>query len=752
MKVQSFIVTVSFVFFVFLSAAQNLVQWNTLDTVVLGRFHKATKSDSLPFHAVSYYSYGQAIYYPSDVRRPMRITKVLLPVWGNGYESSDQATLYMGVTDSLDFSSDTSYFRLDSVGNMWFDGYGRFIREMIEFSVDFVYTGDKNLVIGYHETDDLYDSDYDNNVHYSQVFLTADGRTRSLLVYNSNPYTLPQIDPGNLLIDSLPHRYFTGVVPQYVLIGYPLLYEIDAAVYDIFLDSVIPTGRYVPVDIIIRNEGTGTLTSAQIEWQMFNSDTTIASGTYSWSGSLGTMQTQTVRLAEVNTGVEGDFWFSVKIVVPGDQFPGNDSVTVPVKTHPGCKHLFALKGYSSFYFTGDLDLLVNGRIVYDNLEVLYDYSEKIYPFYASDNDTIVVRYDAKYDPDFQWYSAYWKIYDGRERLILADTNSTSEVYDTVFGACPLPFDPEMVAVLEPKTVVFYNDTVYPRVRIKNMGTDTLDSCTVNFVIADDTGKIVRYNVTQTFGNLNLPYQQELDLTFSEPYVAGLASDFVATAAIQMPGDGDTANNGAVSTFKVRTFDYQYKDYFYTLPDNASTNLVLYNIYDTSQSVSFAQTISIPGDYYDWFETMTFVGSDYDKGYLLAVTHYGKWYVISERGEGIYLGEIYDEQNGTLLSQGNVSYNPADGKIYYFEFYDYVVDPFNLTATRIDTLGIGYGGTFTAGGDIYYIDSYGYLEYLQFNPRSLTEVGYLGSGYFANVANALYNDLYSDTLYLAANGG
>ncbi|CAG5083216.1 S8 family serine peptidase [Parvicella tangerina] len=308
-------------------------------------------------------------------------------------------------------------------------------------------------------------------------------------------------------------------------------------------------------EVILRNYGSNTLTSATITYQVSGS----GSQTYNWSGSLTTGQTATITLPVI-TSTSGSYTFSASTSSPNgstDQNPSNDG---------------SINNFS---------VIPNGDQV--TLEILTDcYGSEITWEIVDDQSNIVANggpyadvtggqletasiclapgcYTFNINDSYGdgMYGSQWSctvdgdysMQDGSGNTLFTMTaangdfgNGTSHTFCV---SSPIPDDAGIVNVSSPDGS-YCNGSIIPEVDLQNLGNQTLSNCVINYQLAG--GAVQTYNWS---GSLT-PNQSE---TVTLPVINATAGNQTFIAYTTFPNgntDGNNLNDTTTIDFTVFT--------------------------------------------------------------------------------------------------------------------------------------------------------------------------------------------------------
>ena len=157
------------------------------------------------------------------------------------------------------------------------------------------------------------------NDYYGKFSLSWDGNGSSAASQRLQNW----LDPQNSGVTSL-----DGYDPNQPTLAY------DASVTAVSEPSGTYCSSYINPSITIKNNGSNTLTSATINFDIDGG----ASSSYNWTGSLSTGSSATISLSPMNVSSAGNHTFNVSIASPNGQTDGNtnnDQGSSSFSSYPG---------------------------------------------------------------------------------------------------------------------------------------------------------------------------------------------------------------------------------------------------------------------------------------------------------------------------------------------------------------------------------------------------------------------------------
>ncbi len=312
------------------------------------------------------------------------------------------------------------------------------------------------------------------------------------------------------------------------------------------------TDTYTP-EVVLRNYGSNTLTSATISYQVSGSGVQ----TYNWSGSLATGQTATITLPTI-TSSSGSYTLTASTSSPNggsDQNPSNDGETNNYSIIPNGDQVTLeiltdcygseitweiLDDQSNVVATGGPYSDVTGGQLETETICL---ASGCYTFNINDSYG-----DGMYGS--QWTCTVdgdYEMSDGGGTTLFDMTAANGDFgYGTSHAFCiasPIPDDAGVVDILSPAGSNC-STTLTPEVEIQNLGNQNLTSCVINYQLSG--GGIQTYNWS---GNLT----SNQSTTVVLPTVSAAAGSNTFTAYTTMPNgttDGNNQNDTSAVSFTV----------------------------------------------------------------------------------------------------------------------------------------------------------------------------------------------------------
>jgi hypothetical protein len=161
----------------------------------------------LPIEPYYGYSYSQVIYLQSEIYAAGDITHLSWNFAGSSLSNSNNWTIYMGHTSKSAFTSDTDWFPVASLTQVW---SGTFTDPgasgWVTFDItDFTYNNTDNLIIAVDENADFYDGSGDD------FYCTSVATSRAIYYYNDDTNPDPVSPPTGTLSSYIANIKFSGI-------------------------------------------------------------------------------------------------------------------------------------------------------------------------------------------------------------------------------------------------------------------------------------------------------------------------------------------------------------------------------------------------------------------------------------------------------------------------------------------------------------------------------------------------------------